>query len=136
MPTLTHTTTLRVRYADTDQMGIVYYAKYLEYFEVARTEALRSIGLPYAELEALGYMLPVADASIKYLASAAYDDEIEVTATLEPANSPRVPITYIVKRKKDGVVIAEGSTTLVFVTRDTNRPCKPPQLYIEKTGLI
>ena len=116
-------------------MGIVYYAKYLEYFEVARTETLRAIGLPYVELEHLGFMLPVADASIKYHNGAAYDDEIDITATLEPANSPRVPITYRAIRKKDGVLLAEGSTTLVFVNRDTNRPCKPPAIYLEKVGI-
>ncbi|HEY6171007.1 MAG TPA: thioesterase family protein [Candidatus Kapabacteria bacterium] len=135
MPTVSHTTTLRVRYADTDQMGIVYYAKYLEYFEVARTETLRAIGLPYAELEQLGFMLPVADASIKYYSGAAYDDEIDITATLEPANSPRVPITYRAIRKKDGVLLVEGSTTLVFVNRVTNRPCKPPAIYLETVGI-
>jgi acyl-CoA thioester hydrolase len=130
MPKFSHTTTLRVRYADTDQMGIVYYAKYLEYFEVARTEMLRALGLPYAELERDGYLLPVATASIKYLKSASYDDEITVTAEVEPKDSPRVEISYAVKNAA-GELIATGETTLVFVSRDTNKPCKPPKKYLE-----
>jgi acyl-CoA thioester hydrolase len=128
---LTHTTTIRVRYADTDQMGVVYYAKYLEYFEVARTEMLRAMGLPYREIEAKGYELPVASASIKYYKGAVYDDELLVTATLTPKHSPKVDIHYEVRRKNDNEVIAEGETVLVFVDRETGRPARAPQFYLD-----
>jgi len=131
---LSHTTTLRVRYADTDKMGIVYYAKYLEYFEVARTEMLRSLGLPYREIEEKGYELPVASASIKYYKGAGYDDELLIVASLTPKLSPRVEIHYEVKRT-DGELIAEGETTLVFVDRATGKPTRAPQFYLDAIGL-
>ena len=124
-----HTTTLRVRYADTDKMGIVYYAKYLEYFEVARTEMLRAFGLPYREIEAAGFELPVASASVKYYKGAKYDDEIEVTAEFEPQDSPRVPITYQVRDKVTGDLLADGETTLVFINVATGKPSRPPEVW-------
>jgi acyl-CoA thioester hydrolase len=126
---LSHTTTIRVRYADTDQMGVVYYAKYLEYFEVARTEFLREHGLPYRTLEEAGFALPVADASIRYFRGATYDDDLLVTASLEPLNSPRLPITYAIRRASDNALIAEGATTLVFTDKQTGRPVRPPSIY-------
>ena len=127
---LSHTTTLRVRYADTDKMGIVYYAKYLEYFEVARTEMLRAMGLPYHEIEKKGFELPVASASIKYYKGAGYDDELLITASMNPSNSPRVEIHYEVK-KNDGELIVEGETTLVFVDAVTGKPARAPQFYLD-----
>ena len=127
-----HTTTLRVRYADTDQMGIVYYAKYLEYFEVARTDMLRAFGLPYSVIEERGFILPVLSASIQYIQGAKYDEELLVTATFTPSDSPKIEITYIVTRKSDDAKIATGETTLVFVNRATNRPSRAPDFYTEK----
>lgn len=126
-----HTTTLRVRYADTDKMGIVYYAKYLEYFEVARTEMLRALGLPYRELEAAGYELPVASASIKYYKGAKYDDEITVTAEFTPSHSPRIEIHYEVRDNISSGLLADGDTTLVFVSSSTGRPAKPPEIWMK-----
>lgn len=131
---LTHITTLRVRYADTDKMGVVYYAKYLEYFEVARTEMLRSFGLPYKEIEEKGYELPVSEASIKYYKGAGYDDELLITASLTPKHSPRVEIHYEVK-KSDGELIAEGKTTLVFVDAKSGKPTRAPQFYLDAIGI-
>jgi len=112
-------------------MGIVYYAKYLEYFEVARTEMLRSLGLPYREIEAKGFELPVASASIKYYKGASYDDELQITASLTPKHSPRVEIHYEVKRTGNDELIAEGETTLVFVDAVTGKPTRAPQFYLD-----
>jgi len=128
---LTHTTSIRVRYADTDQMGVVYYAKYLEYFEVARTELLRSIGLPYRDVEEKGFALPVAGASIKYYKGAVYDDELLVMATLSPKHSPKVDIQYEVKRAVDNELLAKGETTLVFIDKKTGKPARAPQFYLD-----
>jgi YbgC/YbaW family acyl-CoA thioester hydrolase len=75
-------TPIRVRYAETDQMKMVYYGKYLEYFESGRSDLLRSIGLPYPEIEHLGYLLPVVEAHARYFKSARYDDLIEVSTIL------------------------------------------------------
>src|SRR5437899_12972403 len=101
-----HVTHIRVRYADTDQMGIVYYGKYFEYFEVARTEMLRACGLPYAEIEAAGFWLPVSNASAKYLRSAKYDDLLRVTARMPATLSPRLEISYEVSNESTGELIA------------------------------
>jgi acyl-CoA thioester hydrolase len=128
-PFIEHITTIRVRYADTDQMGMVYYGKYFEYFEVARTEMLRACGLPYAEIEAAGYWLPVADASIKYLRSAKYDDLLRVTAKMPASVSPRLEISYKVHLDATDELIAEGTTTLVMVASATGKPTRPPQMY-------
>ncbi len=128
---VSHTTTIRVRYADTDQMGIVYYAKYLEYFEVARTELLRELGLPYRTLEESGFALPVAEAAIKYFKGATYDDELLVTASLEPQNSPRLEISYVIERSSDNQKIVEGTTTLVFTAKESGRPVRPPEQYLK-----
>jgi acyl-CoA thioester hydrolase len=124
-----HITTIRVRYADTDQMGMVYYGKYFEYFEVARTELLRACGLPYAEIEAAGFWLPVSEASIKYLRSAKYDDLLRVIARMPASVSPRLEISYEVRLDRTDELIAEGATTLVMVASATGKPTRPPQIY-------
>ncbi len=129
--TIEHVTHLRVRYADTDQMGMVYYAKYFEYFEVARTEMLRACGLPYAEIEAAGFWLPVSEASAKYYRSARYDDVIHVTARMPRMVSPRLEIVYEACLDGTDELLAEGTTTLVFVSSKTGKPTRPPQIYRE-----
>ena len=128
---VTHETLLRVRYADTDTMGIVYYGTYLEYFEVARTEMLRAAGLPYAELEARGYALPVREAQARYERGARYDDLLRITTSLEPNDGPRLRISYEIRLEADGALIATGETTLVFVSKETGRPVRPPQYYFD-----
>jgi acyl-CoA thioester hydrolase len=128
-PCIEHITIIRVRYADTDQMGMVYYGKYFEYFEVARTELLRACGLPYAEIESAGFWLPVSEASIKYLRSAKYDDLLRVIAKMPATISPRLDITYEVRLDATNELIAEGATTLVFVSSATGKPTRPPQFY-------
>lgn len=127
--TIEHTTLLRVRYADTDQMGLVYYGKYFEYFEVARTEMLRAAGLPYSELEHAGFELPVRDASIRYFGGATYDDLLRITARMPAEVGIRLPINYTIHDDATNELVAEGSTTLVFVSRATGKPSKPPEIY-------
>jgi acyl-CoA thioester hydrolase len=120
---------LRVRYADTDAMGIVYYSKYLEYFEVARTEMLRACGLPYAELESMGFYLPVMDASIKYYRGARYDDLLRIRVLMPSNPSPRLSINYRVMTAISKDLLAEGTTTLAFVDAKTGKPTRPPERY-------
>jgi acyl-CoA thioester hydrolase len=126
-----HTTHIRVRYADTDQMSLVYYGKYFEYFEVARTEMLRAAGLPYSEIERVGFALPVRDASIRYYAGATYDDLLRITARMEASVGTRLPITYRIHKEVTNELVAEGATTLVFVSQTTGKPSKPPDIYRE-----
>ena len=128
--TVTYQTQLRVRYADTDAMGIVYYSKYLEYFEVARTEFLRACGLPYAKLEAIGYFLPVMESHAKYYRGAKYDELLTIAVRMPSQPSARLAIEYRVTND-DGELLVEGSTILAFVNRETGRPSRPPAAYID-----
>jgi acyl-CoA thioester hydrolase len=115
---------VRVRYAETDQMGIVYYANYLVWFEIGRTDLLRQNGWSYREMEVDGYSLPVIDAQCAYKASAKYDDEIEVRTSGDMVSPVRLKFSYEVVRTMDGAVLATGST--VHATLD--RAGKPRRL--------
>jgi len=115
---------VRVRYAETDQMGIVYYANYLVWFEIGRTDLLRQNGWSYREMEVDGYSLPVIDAQCAYKAPAKYDDEIEVRTSGDMVSPVRLKFSYEVVRTMDGAVLATGST--VHATLD--RAGKPRRL--------
>lgn len=128
---ISHKTSIRVRYADTDQMQFVYNGKYLEYFEVGRTELLRSCGLPYNSIEEIGYQLPLIEAGVKYKNPAFYDDLLEVEATVKVLYSPRVRIEYHVRRHDSENVVAEGFTEHVFIDLKTKKAVRPPKLYLE-----
>lgn len=128
---ISFTTEIRVRYADTDKMQFVYNGKYLEYFEVGRTELLRSTGLSYSEVEKNGYQLPLIEAKVQYISPARYDDILQITASLNELNSPRVHIEYEIKRKEDGTLIAKGYTTHVFIKTDTKKAVRPPKIYVD-----
>lgn len=128
---LTHKTEIRVRYADTDKMQFVYNGKYLEYFEVGRTELLRFTGLAYSQVEKEGYQLPLIEAGVKYFTPAVYDDLLEIEAIVKELFSPKVHIEYIVRRKETGEKIAEGFTTHLFMKADTKKATRPPKIYIE-----
>lgn len=123
-------TRLRVRYADTDKMGIVYYGKYFEYFEVARTEMLRGVGVAYADLEAAGYGLPVSKAAAEYFRGAKYDEELEIETRIPLESRAALEIVYRVHAVATGEIIATGSTTLVFISLKTGRPTRPPAAYV------
>lgn len=110
--------TLRVRYAETDQMGIVYHANYLTWFEMARTEYLRSLELSYRQVEELGVLLPVAEASCRYLSPARYDDQLEIEISLIALGAATLRFAYAVRRLADGQLLAEGQTKQAFVSRD------------------
>lgn len=126
-----YTTKIRVRYADTDKMQFVYNGKYLEYFEVGRTELLRSSGLSYSELENIGYQLPLIEAGIKYKSPAHYDDILLVETSIDEVYSAKVHLEYKVIRESDNVLIATGFTDHMFIKSDTKKPTKPPQIYID-----
>jgi acyl-CoA thioester hydrolase len=116
---------MRVRYAETDQMGVVYYANYLVWFEVGRTDLLRQNGWSYREMEAEGFSLPVIDVQCTYKTSAKYDDDIEVKTTGALISAVRLKFDYEVVRSADAMLLANGST--VHATLDRNgRPCRLP----------
>ena len=116
----------RVRYAETDQMGVVYYANYLVWCEIGRTEFIRGLGMSYAEIERdLGVGLAVADASIRYHAPARYDDMIRVTTTLSECRSRTLTFDYLVAHAESGARLVTASTTLICIDR-SGRPVTLP----------
>jgi acyl-CoA thioester hydrolase len=128
---VSHKTEIRVRYADTDQMHFVYNGKYLEYFEVGRTEMFRQHGLAYSIVESKGYQLPLLEANVKYLNPAYYDDILVIESYMKELPSFRIHIDYNIFRKIDGSLIAEGFTEHVFIKSDTKKPSRLPSFVVE-----
>ena len=121
-------TKIRVRYGDTDKMRIVYYANYLVYFEVGRTEFIRQFYKSYADIERDGYVLPVLSASVEYKNSATYDDFLTVKSTLSKFTKLRLFFSYEVY-KEDGTLVCTGKTEHCF-TDENGKPCRmPPELW-------
>lgn len=123
---LTSEIQLRVRYAETDQMGLLHHANYLVYFEQARTELLRATGRSYRELEEQGFYLVIARAEVKYRSPAHYDDVLTVRTTVARSSPVRLEHRYEVFR--DGTLLAEGGTTLACVDRDGKLQAMPDWL--------
>lgn len=128
---ISHKTTIRVRYADTDMMQFVYNGKYLEYFEVGRTELLRHYGLAYSELEKQGYQLPLIEANLKYKSPATYDDELIVEASVSKIKTPKLMINYTIIKKENDEIIVEGYTEHVFINSESKKPVRPPKIYLD-----
>jgi acyl-CoA thioester hydrolase len=124
----------RVRYAETDQMGVVYHANYLVWFEMARTELCRQRGVRYADIERVdGLILVVAEARCRYRQPARYDDEIIAKGWIEKAHSRMIAFAYEIRRAADNALLANGSTHHIFL-RD-GRPVKVPEKYAAVFGL-
>ena len=124
---------INVRYAETDQMGVVYHGNYLAWFEVARTRMFKDAGVAYRQLEAEGYYFPVLSVEAKYLRPALYDDDITVVATLREKPVLRVRVHYEVYR--GDTLLATGSTTHVFIDRQ-GRPVRPPAWVSERMDKV
>jgi acyl-CoA thioester hydrolase len=119
-------TTIRVRYAETDQMGVVYHANYLVWFEVGRVEFLRQLGFSYKEMEQRdGCCIAVVDARCRYKSPARYDDEITVRTQLKNVRESLVHFGYELARAADGVLLAEGETTHVVIGPDLKKRAMP-----------
>jgi acyl-CoA thioester hydrolase len=125
---LEHTVTARVRYGETDQMGVVYHANYLSFFEVARTELIRLRGVAYSALEKGGLRLMVTEAAMQYHSPGRYDDVLAITARLAESGPARVRFDYEVRREGEEEVLVTGHTVLASIGED-DRPCRlPPEL--------
>lgn len=124
-------TQVRVRYGETDRMSYAYYGVYASYFEVARVEALRSLGMSYREMEDGGIMLPVYHYEIKYFKPAFYDDLITIKTTIGEMPKARIRFEYDSYNEK-GELINKGETTLVFINKDTGKPCAAPQEFMTR----
>ena len=121
----TRTTRLRVRYADTDQMGVVYYANYLVWFEVGRTEWLRQTGWSYRQMEEDGVALPVIEAHCEYRQPLRYDDEVEIATRAVLVTPVRIRFEYAVTRAGDANPSAQGHTVHAAVDA-AGKPCRLP----------
>jgi len=126
-----HTSNIRVRYADTDQMRSVYYGKYFEYFEQSRSDLFRSLGLPYSEIESHGTFLPVIEAYAKYRKSARYDDLLVVEAVVSEMPVARVRIRYRILVEGEAEPIVEGYTVHGFVNIATGKPTRAPAIFLQ-----
>lgn len=126
-----HTTTsIRVRYGETDPMKYVYYGNYAEYFEVARVELFRSLGMSYDEIEKRGIFLPVSEYKIKYLKPALYDQLLEIRTFVKKIPGIRIEFEYEIYNEEN-VKITEASTTLFFLDSETNKIVKCPDYLME-----
>jgi acyl-CoA thioester hydrolase len=121
---------IRVRYGETDKMGVVYHGTYPLYYEEARTEMLRSAGISYVELERQGIIMPVMEMHVKYIASAYYDDLLTVRVAIRQPPGARIVFHYQILNQNNKL-INEAELTLVFVNEDTRRPCRIPQALAE-----
>lgn len=124
-------TDIRVRYADTDQMKYVYYAKYFEYFEQGRSDLLRSIDLPYPLIEEMGLILPVIEAHAGYRKAARYDDLLHIATYLREIPVARVRLDYEVIRDGEDDIIVDGYTIHSFVNASTGKPTRAPAQFLE-----
>jgi acyl-CoA thioester hydrolase len=127
-------TKVRVRYADTDQMGYMYHGNYAAYYEIARTEMLRSLGLSYKSMEEDGVMMPVIELKTKYIKPALYDEQITIKVIINKVPGVRIVFNYELYNEKEEL-INTGETTLVFVNMVRNKPCLPPENLSKKIGI-
>ena len=118
-------TPVRVRYAETDQMGVVYYANYLVWFEVGRVEHMRQLGITYRSMETEGCGLPVVEAVIRYKAPARYDDELIIRTSIVQTRGSFLSFDYTIYRAVDETLLCEGSTIHVIVDRNMQRVSLP-----------
>ena len=121
---------IRVRYADTDQMGFVYYGNYAAFYEVGRVEAMRSLGFSYRKLEESGVMMPVLNCHSNFLMPAKYDDLITIETSIPEMPSAKISFYYKISNET-GKLIHTGQTTLAFMDKDTKRPVRPPKALLD-----
>ncbi|MFL9844786.1 acyl-CoA thioesterase [Flavobacterium rhizosphaerae] len=126
-----HQFNVRVRYAETDQMGVVYHGNYAEYFEMGRVEWLRNLGVSYKSLEDGGIMLPVVSLTMNYKKPARYDDLLTVRTILKKHEGVKIEFDYEIYNEKQEL-LTTGYSMLVFVDMKTGRPTAPPQYLKEK----
>ncbi len=126
----THEHTIRVRYAETDQMGVVHHSSYVLYTEEARTEALRSLGVSYKNVEDLGVAMPVHNMNFEFKKAAYYDDLLSIKTILEELPTVRIKFRYeIYNQEKE--LLTNAQVTLYFVDKTTSRPTRCPQYLID-----
>ena len=128
---ITHDTQIRVLYRDTDKMGVVYHANYIVFYEAARNEMFRAIGLPYTLLEKMNIVMPIVEVESKYKAPAYYDDLLTVRSTIKELPEARAVIEYEVFNEA-GTLLNTGKPVLGYVNTERMRPCRAPKEFINE----
>jgi acyl-CoA thioester hydrolase len=129
-----HEFNVRVRYAETDQMGVVYHGNYAQYFEMGRVEWLRNLGLSYKFMEEKGIMLPVVSLTMNYKKPARYDDLLTVRTILKKQDGVKIEFDYEIYNEA-GELLTTGYSMLVFVNMQTGKPVLPPDYVLEKINI-
>ncbi len=126
-----HKTKIRVRYADTDQMRVVHHARFLEYFELGRSDLIRMLGMSYGDLERRGYLLPVVEVFARYRRPALYDEMIIVESLIKEIPKASLRIEYNVIREGEPDILVEGYTVHGFLNALSSKPTRAPAFFIE-----
>jgi acyl-CoA thioester hydrolase len=130
-----HTTTVRVRYAETDRMDVVYYGNYAMYFEIGRVEAIRHLGVSYKDIEDMGIILPVVELNIKYLRPAKYDDLISIKSQIKTLPTDHVIVFDQEVFNEDGKLLTIGQVKLYFMEADMSKRAEMPPIMKEKLSV-
>ena len=127
----TQSTSFRIRYGETDQMGVVYHGNYAQFFEIGRIDWLRSYGISYKNMEENNVMLPVVNLQCKFIKPAEFDDEITVKTSLKKIPTVKIEFDYEIYNQKNEL-LTTGSTMLAFINMKTNKPMRCPDYILEK----
>jgi acyl-CoA thioester hydrolase len=127
---ITHVSHIRVRYAETDQMGVVYHGNFAAYFETARAEMIREMGLTYKELEAMGVMMPITELLVRYMRPVTYDELIELRTRLETMPDRRIVMHTDVYNAQGKHCVA-GQVTLAFIDANTRQSISAPEAFLQ-----
>lgn len=127
---ISHKTNIAVQYSDTDQMGFVHHSNYVKYYETARWELFRSIGIPYKSIEDSGFFLPVIEMKFKFIKPVFYDDLLTIETKMRTMKGARIWFTYKMHNSKSELV-NEAETILAFITKDSQKPCRPPEKFLK-----
>lgn len=128
---LSHETIIRVRYGETDKMGVVYYGTYSLYFEVGRTDLMRKYGVSYREMEDLGIQMPVIHMDCFYFKPAFYDDLIQIHTFVKELPKSKIKFEYEIYNAEK-ILINKASTTLIFLDTQTGKPVRAPRIFTDK----
>ena len=125
---------IKVRYCETDQMGLVHHGSYINYFEEARISWISNLGFSYSEMEKSGIILPVSKLNVSYLRPAYFDDDLVVNVELAEMPTSRLIFNYTIKNKDE--VVVTGTTVLAFLNKETKRPVRCPNYMLEKVNSL
>ena len=125
---------IKVRYCETDQMGLVHHGSYINYFEEARIAWISNLGFSYSEMEKSGIILPVSKLNVSYLRPAYFDDDLLVSVEIAELPTSRLIFNYTIKNKDE--VVVTGTTVLAFLNKETKKPVRCPDYMLEKVNSL